>query len=263
MGIEPRHPVKDIRDVFHYTDLQSPKATRENDPYEYMPGFGNRHQSEVIPGTLPVAQNNPQAPRFGLYTEGITHSAFAAPRKENRSTYMYRVRPSAAHLGYSKLSHSADIENCFLSLNRDVEILPQQAEWGPFPLPEDNDQIDFVDGVHTLGGSGDPNLREGMALSIYAINKAMIQRAYCNTDGDILLCPQLGSLDVQTEMGMIFLQPGEICVIQRGVRFRIGLASDTKVARGYITEVWGSTWEVSHLFQQQKTRMAWISCGLH
>lgn len=35
--------------------------------------------------------------RKGLYTEGITYSAFAAPRAHNYSTYMYRVRPAAAH----------------------------------------------------------------------------------------------------------------------------------------------------------------------
>lgn len=90
-------PIKDLQRVFHYTDTQSRKPTRDNDPYEYQAGWNNRFQSEVIPGTLPAGQNNPQAPRFGLYTEGITYSAFAAPRAHNYSTYMYRVRPSAAH----------------------------------------------------------------------------------------------------------------------------------------------------------------------
>lgn len=96
-AIKERKPIKDITKVFHYTDLQSRKPTRENDPYTYQQGWGNRFQSEVIPGTLPVAQNNPQEPRFGLYAEGITYSAFAAPRAHNYSTYMYRVRPAAAH----------------------------------------------------------------------------------------------------------------------------------------------------------------------
>jgi hypothetical protein len=96
-----RKLVTDPQKTFHFTDLQRLKPTRENDPYEYQAGWGNRHQSEVIPGTLPVAQNNPQEVRFGLYTEGITYSAFAAPRHSNFSTYMYRARPSAAH---SKLS---------------------------------------------------------------------------------------------------------------------------------------------------------------
>lgn len=93
----PRKPVKNPEEVFHYTDLQRTKPTRENDPYEYQCGFGNRFQSEVIPGSLPIAQNNPQDRGFGLYTEGITYSAFAAPRHINSSTYMYRARPSAAH----------------------------------------------------------------------------------------------------------------------------------------------------------------------
>lgn len=95
--IRERTPIKDLQKVFHYTDTMTRKPTRDNDPYEYTAGFGNRHQSEVIPGTLPAGQNNPQAPRFGLYTEGITYSAFTAPRHSNFSTYMYRVRPAAAH----------------------------------------------------------------------------------------------------------------------------------------------------------------------
>lgn len=93
----PRPPLTDPQSIFHYTDLQRSKPTRANDPYEYLAGFGNRHASEVIPGTLPAGQNNPQENRFGLYTEGITYSAFAARREANRSTYMYRVRPAAVH----------------------------------------------------------------------------------------------------------------------------------------------------------------------
>ncbi|KAM0205064.1 hypothetical protein ACHAPA_008617 [Fusarium lateritium] len=245
--IKPRAPATDPQKVFHYTDLQRTKPTRANDPYSYMPGFGNRHQSEVIPGALPVAQNNPQDRGFGLYTEGITYSAFAAPRHENRSTYMYRARPSAAHLGYKDIETKSDIENCFLSLNKAVETLPQQAEWSPFPLPRDKDQVDFTDGLHALAGSGDPNLREGIALYVFAFNTSMPNKAYCNADGDYLIVAQLGNLDIQTEMGRLFVQPGEICVIPRGVRFRVNLSTDTQVARGYITEIWGSTWELPDL----------------
>lgn len=96
-------PIKDLTKVFHYTDTKTRKPTRDNDPYEYMAGFGNRFQSEVISGTLPAGQNNPQEPRFGLYTEGLTYSAFTASRHANFSTYMYRVRPAAAHSMYFSL----------------------------------------------------------------------------------------------------------------------------------------------------------------
>ncbi|KAF2157474.1 Homogentisate 1,2-dioxygenase [Myriangium duriaei CBS 260.36] len=242
-----RVPKTDVFNVFHYTDLMRKKHTREGDSYEYQHGFGNRHMSEVIPGTLPVAQNNPQQPRFGLYVEGLTGSSFAAPRAHNYSTYIYRVRPGAAHAGFVPIESKANIENCFLSLNPKVESLVEQAEWAPFPLPKDGDKIDFVDGLHTLGGSGDPNLREGIALYIYTINADMENRAFCNTDGDFLICGQLGDLDIQTEFGMIYLAPGEICVIQRGVRFKIKLGKNTTAARGYITEIWGSIWELPDL----------------
>jgi homogentisate 1,2-dioxygenase len=95
-----RQLVTDPQKVFHFTDLQRLKPTRANDLYEYQHGWGNRHQSEVIPGTLPEAQNNPHEVRFGLYTEGLTYSAFAAPRAHNYSTYMYRCRPAAAHSAF-------------------------------------------------------------------------------------------------------------------------------------------------------------------
>jgi homogentisate 1,2-dioxygenase len=86
-----------------------------------------------------------------------------------------------------------------------------------------------------------------MALYVYTINASMEKRAFCNTDGDFLICAQQGNLDIQTEFGMIFLQSGEICVIQRGVRFRIALGPGVQKARGYISEVWGSMWELPDL----------------
>ncbi|CAG9951174.1 unnamed protein product, partial [Clonostachys rosea f. rosea IK726] len=183
------------------------------------------------PGALPHGQNNPQDRGFGLYTE--------APRAINSSTYMYRARPSAAHQGYINMESKSHIENCFLTLNPAVETLPEQAEWSPFPLPPDNERIDFTDGLHTLGGSGDPNLRQGIAAYVYMINASMENKAYCNTDGDWLITPQLGILDIQTELGMLFVQPGEICVIPAGIRFKINLAPSVLVARGHIAEIWG------------------------
>ena len=151
--------------------------------------------------------------------------------------------------GYkTNIEHKADIENCFLSLNPKVATLAQQGEWTPFPLPNDDDKTDFIDGLHTLGGSGDPNLREGIAFYIYMINVNMDHRAFCNTDGDFLIVPQLDNLDIQTEMGKLFVQLGEICVVPRGVRFAVRLGPGAhRVARGYITEVWGSRWELPEL----------------
>lgn len=114
-------------------------------------------------------------------------------------------------------------------------------------MPKEDEKIDFADGLHTLGGSGDPNLREGIALYVFMINADMDHRAFCNTDGDFLIVAQLGNLDIQTELGKLFLQPGEICVIPRGIRFAVRLGPGHNVARGYITEIWGSRWELPDL----------------
>jgi homogentisate 1,2-dioxygenase len=150
--------------------------------------------------------------------------------------------------GYkANIPHKSDIENCFLTLNPKVATLAEQGEWAPFPLPKDDEKIDFVDGLHTLGGSGDPNLREGVALYVFMINADMDHRAFCNTDGDFLIVAQLGNLDIQTELGKLFLQPGEICVIPRGIRFGVRLGPGHNVARGYITEIWGSSWVLPDL----------------
>lgn len=40
-----------------------------NDPYLYLTGFGNHHESEATKGALPVGRNNPQIPPMRLYQE--------------------------------------------------------------------------------------------------------------------------------------------------------------------------------------------------
>jgi homogentisate 1,2-dioxygenase len=52
-----------------------------------------------------------------------------------------------------------------------------------------------------MAGNGDPTLREGIAIHMYAANKSMEKKAFCNNDGDFLILPQQGRIDVQTEFG--------------------------------------------------------------
>ena len=74
---------------------------------------------------------------------------------------------------------------------------------------------------------------------------SMSQRAFVNSNGDFLIVPQQGSLDIQTEFGPLFVQPGEICVIQMGQRFRIELPDGP--SRGYILEVLGTNFDLPEL----------------
>lgn len=93
------------------------------------------------------------------------------------------------------------MESCFLPLNPKVHISPTQLAWHPFDLPPESEKVDFSHGIKTVAGNGDPTLHEGLAIHIYAANASMEKRAFCNNDGDFLILPQQGRLDIQTEFG--------------------------------------------------------------
>ena len=70
---------------------------RKSTALKYLSGFGNTFSSEALRGALPVGQNSPQRTPKGLYPEVLSGTAFTAPRAENQSTWLYKLRPSAAH----------------------------------------------------------------------------------------------------------------------------------------------------------------------
>ncbi|KAI0710241.1 homogentisate 1,2-dioxygenase [Earliella scabrosa] len=214
-------------------------AAKDRDPYTYQVGFGNR------PGTLPVGQNNPQKAKYDLYTESLNGTPFVTPRRDNQSAWIYRIRPSVAHKGFTSLPDNEDLESCFLPLNPKVHFSPTQLAWYPFDIPSDNTKTDFVTGLKTLAGNGDPTLREGLAVHIFAANESMGKRAFCNSDGDFLILPQQGRMDIQTEFGKLMVRPGELVVVQRGIKFKVGFPDGP--SRGYILEVYGSHFELPDL----------------
>ncbi|KAF4305366.1 Homogentisate 12-dioxygenase [Botryosphaeria dothidea] len=239
---------KEYQKIFHWAETQKNGeiqsfATRNNDPYRYQPGFGNHFESEAVPGTIPQGQNSPRSVRFGLYAEQMTGTAFVAPRHANKRSWLYRARPAVAHQGFTDLPDNEDTETNFLTMNPKVHISPTQLAWLPFDVPE-REPTDFVTGWKTVAGSGDPTLREGLATHVYLANQSMEKKAFVNSDGEMLIVPQQGALDIQTEFGHLYVQPGEIAVIQRGQRFKVKVEGPT---RGYILEVWGSQWELPGL----------------
>ena len=72
-----------------------------------------------------------------------------------------------------------------------------------------------------------------------------------NSDGDMLVVPQQGTLHVRTEFGLLVVEPNEICVLGRGMKFSIDLApghgAPTAAAQGYILEVFGRHFELPEL----------------
>eukprot|EP00472_Partenskyella_glossopodia_P011118 CAMPEP_0197516364 /NCGR_PEP_ID=MMETSP1318-20131121/1259_1 /TAXON_ID=552666 /ORGANISM="Partenskyella glossopodia, Strain RCC365" /LENGTH=301 /DNA_ID=CAMNT_0043065067 /DNA_START=495 /DNA_END=1400 /DNA_ORIENTATION=+ len=65
----------------------------------------------------------------------------------------------------------------------------------------------------------------------------MGNKVFCNSDGDLLIVPQLGELMIKTECGKLHIEPGEIAVIQRGHKFCVDLGSEGQACRGYVCEV--------------------------
>jgi len=118
---------------------------------------------------------------------------------------------------------------------------PNPRRWNPLPMAPDSEAVDFVDSLQTMCGAGSPALKDGVAIHMYACNASMVDRAFCNADGELLIVPQLGTLLVHTEMGRLKVAPNEIVVIPRNIRFSISpnataLASDG--CRGYVLEVY-------------------------
>ena len=58
--------------------------------------------------------------------------------------------------------------------------------WKPFDIPSDG-QVDFVDGLRTVCGAGQPATRNGLAAHIYTCNASMDNKAMQNADGDFLI----------------------------------------------------------------------------
>ncbi|EGG06134.1 uncharacterized protein MELLADRAFT_36325, partial [Melampsora larici-populina 98AG31] len=215
-------------------------------------GFGNNFASEALPGVLPVGQNSPQHVKYGLYAEQLTGTSFVeTPRAKNRRTWMYRIRPAVVHQGFKKLPTNPDLEANFSTLNPKVYVSPTQLAWRPFPIPDSTGEkrVDFVDGLKTIATVHSDTFMCGHATKLYSnmFNCSMGERAFVSTDGHLLIVPQLGTLIVQTELGKMSVPNGMICVVPRGIRFKVLLSEGTTTGRGYIFESFGSGFELPEL----------------
>ena len=157
-----------------------------------------------------------------MYAEQLSGSAFTAPRTDNKRTWFYRIRPSVSHRPFAPIE-SPLLPRSFAPTSEHVICTPNQLRWSPFQLPKSDSKIDFVQGIATLAGSGDPSTRSGLAIHVYSANTDMTRRAYYNSDGDHLIVPQQGRLNIQTECGHLEVEPNEIVVIPRGYISSLGL----------------------------------------
>lgn len=204
-----------------------PDATLEK--LSYLSGFGNEQATEALPGALPVGRNSPQVCPYGLYAEQLSGTAFTAPRGDNRRSWCYRIRPAAQHQPFRRIENGR-ITGDFASL----VTPPNQLRWNPLPMPEA--PTDFIAGLTTMAGNGDAAAQSGCGIYLYAANRSM-ERFFYDADGELLIVPQQGRLRLATELGILSIEPQEIAVIPRGVRFRVELPEGQ--ARGYVCENFG------------------------
>ncbi|WP_019173642.1 homogentisate 1,2-dioxygenase [Pseudaminobacter salicylatoxidans] len=202
--------------------------------YSYMPGFGNDFETESLPGALPQGRNSPQRPAYGLYAEQLSGSPFTAPRGANERSWLYRIRPSVKHTGRFR---PADFPLWKTAPNlNDHEMAIGQYRWNPASVPQE--PTDFLSGIRTMTTAGDALGQSGMAAHVYVANTDMVDDHFFNADGELLVVPQVGGLRFITEMGVIEIKPGEICVLPRGVIFKV-VPIDGPV-RGYVCENYGA-----------------------
>lgn len=159
----------------------------KGDDLKYLVGFGNHFATEALPGALPLDQNSPQVCNYGLYSEQLTGTAFTAPRHKNQRSWLYRIRPTVCHTAYSEVKHHS-----FDTKISEYTVTPNQLRWDPVPLLSSPGsaptvELDFVDGLSRIAGSGDEVSKKGLSIYTYSINRSMDTKSFQNSDGDFLI----------------------------------------------------------------------------
>jgi homogentisate 1,2-dioxygenase len=204
----------------------------------YQSGFGNEFSTEALAGALPLGRNSPQNCPYGLYAEQFSGTAFTAPRHANRRSWLYRIRPAVACGPFH-----ARQQDVFAEQAQNAATGPNQLRWDPLPLPVH--PTDFVDGLLPVAGNGSAESHTGCGIYLYAANQPMAGRFFYSADGELLIVPELGALRIDTELGRLDLEPQEIAVIPRGLRFRVDLHGGA--VRGYVCENFGAPFKLPDL----------------
>jgi homogentisate 1,2-dioxygenase len=249
-----------------------------NDPFTYLTGFGNEISSEMIVGAVPLGRNNPKLVPYGLYTEQLSGTAFTVPgRSRNRRTWLYRIRPLVATIRSTTTAMvnpptlwflgRCDPATCVAGvidplrwcplkdilavaaanqIKNDDKVVEEETNQ-EYKDEETNASVghgsDFLDAFYLIACAGVPRNR----LAIYqyhgkfatAAKPSRRRRFLQNTDGDWLIVPQQGTLIVLTELGRLYVQPREVCVVPRNIIFTIlsSTTDSTTICSGYVLEV--------------------------
>ena len=113
---------------------------------------------------------------------------------------MYRIIPSAVHepmkpldeseMGFDKRPTKHFITN--FADSKKVHITPERMRWKPLKFKgEDGSKqiVNFVEGIKTMCGAGDPAMKDGLGIHAYSCNSSMFRTSFYSADGDMLIVP--------------------------------------------------------------------------
>ena len=120
---------------------------------------------------------------------------------------------------------------------------PNQLRWNPLPIPEE--KTDFVDGIVTMGGNGDPAMQVGVAIHIYACQ--------CVDGGAVLLHRRWRNADSSADRaGAVPYGAGHSGRrsgrnLRHSAGHQVPCSTAEKQARGYICENYGLPFRLPEL----------------
>ena len=153
---------------------------------DYLSGFGNEHARRPCPARCRSAATRRSARRSACTPSSCRGTAFTEPRARNRRTWLYRIRPSAAHPPFAR----ADDGGLRAAPFHESVPDPNRLRWDPLPLPAA--PTDFVDGLWTLGGNGDVAAQPASASTSIAPTGRWPTGCFSDADGELLIVPQRG-----------------------------------------------------------------------
>ncbi|EAU35420.1 homogentisate 1,2-dioxygenase [Aspergillus terreus NIH2624] len=208
--------------------------------YEYLVGFGVYHHSEALPGANPVGQNAPQVAPYKLLIERITNSSFTTPRALNCQSWIYREKAASERGPFSPYKTKASSPSGFQGPRA---MTPNTFKWGDFEMESG---LDWVSAQKLVCQAGSIPTKTGLGYMVYGATENMPPNTvYTSSDGEYLIIPQAGVLDIRTEFGNMLVRPNEIAVIPRGIKYRVDLPAGP--ARGYICEIYQGHYQLPEL----------------
>uniref|UniRef100_A0A8C8JJD8 Homogentisate 1,2-dioxygenase n=1 Tax=Oncorhynchus tshawytscha TaxID=74940 RepID=A0A8C8JJD8_ONCTS len=191
--------------------------------FQYLSGFGNEFSSEdpCCPGALPEGQNNPQVCPYGLYAEQLADIISLFPNSISLfPSWFYRILPFVRHKLYTAM-HCGSLTEKW----DEVEPDPNQLQLLPFSITKS-----------IKPSAGDTKSLNRIGIHMFTCNTSMVDRFASTTDGDFLIGQSnMPLIVITTEFGKMMVEPNEICVIQKEMRFSVDVFGET---RGYVLEVY-------------------------